>query len=359
LGIVEKKKKVVTRSRRSLVKDLERELAWSRFGLNLETRLGELMEVDHILQVFSDHLKECLPYDYLEIVLLPGTGGEDTPSDWVRNDTGYGGKLLRVLLSQEFIRGLRWRRHPQPIQVDGDPPFITNPDLLRIMNLQSGILVPLCQGTCAHGVIKLFFRQPTAFDADQQSWLTTIGAILYRALRRAAMFQKAQKLATIDGLTGLYNHRYFMEQLSKEFTRARRYRNWLSLIIVDIDYFKHYNDTNGHLAGDRVLKRVGRTIRQCVREMDLVARWGGEEFTLLLPEIDLQNAMVVAEKIRREIETQRFKNERKQPHGRLTISAGVADNASHLKNPKEMFNQADAALYRAKMEGRNRCAFAK
>jgi len=345
---------------KSQLQTVEHELAWTRFAFSLEERLGALLEPEPILQQFSHLLKERLAYDYLEVSRFGNAAGDDHElANWVRNDTGYGGKLLTIILSQKFLHGLRWRRNPLLVNPESPTLPVENPELLRVMNLQSGILVPLCQENCAHGVLKLFFQRQMAFTAEQQRWLKTSAAILVRSLMRAGLYQKAQKLATVDGLTGLYNHRYFMEQLHKEFARARRYRNWLSLIIVDIDYFKHYNDANGHLAGDRVLKKVANTIRICVREMDLVARYGGEEFALLLPEISGENGVIVAEKIRREVESQRFKNERRQPNGNLTISLGIAQNSPHLKSHREMFNLADAALYQAKLQGRNRCVFAK
>ena len=339
---------------------LQRELAWTHFGFILEEKLGELLEPEAILQEFSAQLKVRLPYDYLEVVIRRNSSLDDIePLSWVRNDTGYGGKLLTIILTEDFFRGLHRRRNPLILQAGNASAVVENPDLLRIMNLESGILIPLNQGRGSRGVLALYFQRGTHFTSELRNWLKICGSILYRALKRAAQYQKAQKMATIDGLTGLYNHRYFMDQFSKEFTRARRYRNWLSLIIVDVDFFKHYNDNNGHLAGDRALKKIAAAIRSCVREIDLVARWGGEEFALLLPEINVENGMIVAEKIRREIEALRFNNERKQPNGNLTVSLGVAQNSQHLKNHREMFNLADIALYRAKQEGRNRCAFAK
>ncbi len=340
--------------------ELEQELAWTRFSFELEEKLGCQLEPEQIFQIFSDLLKTQFACDYIEISLLGHSGNDEIPlTDWVRNDTGYGGKLLSIILAEEFLHGLRWRRNPLPVNLEEAAPLITNPELLRVMNLNTGILVPICQGKCSYGVVKIFFCRQVQFPANLQAWLTTCGSILCRALKRAYLYQKAQKMATIDGLTGLYNHRYFMEQLGKEFQRARRYRNWLALIVIDIDFFKYYNDANGHLAGDRALKKVAQTIKSSVREIDLVARWGGEEFALLLPENNLENGLIVAEKIRKEVETQRFKNERKQPNGSLTISLGVAQNSAQLKNHREMFNLADAALYRAKLEGRNRCASAK
>ncbi|MCX6641038.1 MAG: GGDEF domain-containing protein [bacterium] len=337
-----------------------RTLSLTSFNFELEQNLGHLFNPNEIVQIFGEMLKERLRYDYLEVTLqselLPI---ENVSPNWVRNDTGYGGRLLSIILKDSFSKTLARRRLPVVIHQEHCEEYIENPELLRIMSLNTGALTPLLLNGKSGGVLKIFFSGKTEFDAQLRDWLSTCGAILMRGLYWASRYQEAEKMATIDGLTGLYNHRYFMEQLQKEFTRARRYRNWLSLILIDIDYFKHYNDTNGHLAGDRVLMKVAKTIRASVREMDLVARWGGEEFALLLPEISLENGMIVAEKIRREVEVQRFANEQHQPGGLLTISLGVAANFPELKSYKEMFNKADAVLYQAKQSGRNRCVPAK
>jgi len=327
----------------------------------LEQSLGELMTPEAVLEAFGDMMKKQMNYDYLEITRSESALGVDGGdiANWVRNDTGYGGRLLSIILSPDCQRNLHRRRTPVLFSSMKKSHAVENPELLRVMNLQAGILLPLRQGNSVHGAVKVFFQRLMTWSAGQQKWLCTAAAILDRSLQRAALYQKAQKMATSDGLTGLYNHRFFMEQFHKEFARARRYRNWLSLIIVDIDYFKHYNDTNGHLAGDHALHKVANTIKNCVREMDIVARYGGEEFALLLPEISGENGVIVAEKIRREVEAQRFRNERQQPNGKLTISLGVAQNSPHLKSHREMFNLADAALYQAKSQGRNRCVFAK
>lgn len=341
-------------------KAVEQELFWTRFAFNLEEKLGDLIEPEAILQYFSDELKKHCPYDYLEVSILGNSGGEEIqPANWIRNDTGMGGKLLNVILKDEFLRGLSRRHIPQIVDLESGDHTVENPELLKIMNLGWGILVPLRQAKRTPGVMKLFFQRRLNLTADLKEWLGTCGSILYRSLYRSCRYQRAEKLATIDGLTGLYNHRYFMDQMAKEFVRARRYRNWLALILIDIDYFKHYNDTNGHLAGDKVLKKVAQLIKHTVREIDLVARWGGEEFALLLPENNVQNGMIVAEKIRREVESNHFKNEKKQPNGNLTISLGVSQNSPNLKSHREMFQLADTALYGAKHKGRNRCEIAK
>ena len=331
-----------------------------QFFFKLEEKLGGLQKPEETLQAFSDQLKARISYDYLEISFLTDSFEEDVePANWVRNDTGLGGKLLSIILKERFLRGLTRRRSALAVTPQKFESIIDNPELLRVMELQRGILIPLVLGSRTHGVMKLFFRRKLNFDAQMREWLITSGAMLSRSLIRSWRYLAAEKMATIDGLTGLYNHRYFMDQLRKEFTRARRYRNWLSLILIDIDNFKHYNDTNGHLAGNKVLIKIAKTIRKSVREMDLVARWGGEEFALLLPEINAKNGMIVAEKIRKEVENQRFRNEHKQPEGNLTISLGVAENSAKLKNYLELFNRADEALYHAKRSGKNRCASAK
>lgn len=342
------------------LREFQSTLAWTQFGFGLENKLGDFLAPEDMLQVFGEFLKKHLVYDYLEISIGPAASGNDIePLNMVRNDTGYGGKLLSIILKDRFQRSFSRRRHPVLVSHESCESIIDNPELMRVMELKKGVLVPLLYRDRACGVMKLFFQRDLLFTSDLKEWLATSGAILMRALLRTWRYQAAQKMATIDGLTGLNNHRYFMEQMQKEFSRARRYRNWLSLIIIDIDHFKEYNDINGHLAGDRVLKRVARTIRRSVREIDLVARWGGEEFALLLPEINIDNGMIVAEKIRKEVESQKYKNQRLQPMGNLTISLGVAVNSAELKSYRDLFKRADLALYRAKHEGRNRCVPAK
>lgn len=342
------------------LREFQNTLGWTQFGFELEKLLGDFLAPDDMVRVFSDFLKKHFVYDYLEISIWPATSpGDVEPLNMVRNDTGFGGELLSIILKDRFQRGFSRRRHPVLLNFENCESVIDNPELLRVMELQKGVLVPLLLNDRASGVMKLFFQRDLRFSSDMKTWLRTSGAILMQALSRTWRYQAVQKMATIDGLTSLYNHRYFMEQMQKEFSRARRYRNWLSLIIIDIDHFKEYNDLNGHLAGDRVLKRVARTIKRSVREIDLVARWGGEEFALLLPEISLENGMIVAEKIRKEVESQKYKNQRFQPMGNLTISLGVAVNSADLKSSRDLFKQADMALYRAKHEGRNRCVPAK
>lgn len=166
-----------------------------------------------------------------------------------------------------------------------------------------------------------------------------------------AYHEEIYRLTTIDGLTQVYNKRYFVETLEREIGRAQRYRRDLSLIMFDIDHFKNINDTYGHLAGDYVLKQLAAVIKSRIRREDILARYGGEEFSIILPEIDSYNAFQFAEKIRRLTEKAVFKFEDTEIP--VTISVGVASLSPDVHDPQEFIKLADQNLYEAKSKGRN------
>lgn len=168
------------------------------------------------------------------------------------------------------------------------------------------------------------------------------------------MKEEAVRLSYTDDLTGIYNHRFFIEQLALEVERQRRYSTPLSLLMIDIDYFKYYNDTNGHLAGDQVLKAIAILIQRGVRQSDIVARYGGEEFSAILINAGREKALEIAERVRRNVAEARFPNENAQPNKDLTVSVGVATFYAPLSTLTDLIREADHALYRAKKNGRNR-----
>ena len=163
--------------------------------------------------------------------------------------------------------------------------------------------------------------------------------------------EEIYRLTTIDGLTQIYNKRYFLETLEREISRAHRYRRELSLIMFDIDHFKKINDTYGHLAGDYVLKQLAGVIKSRIRREDIMARYGGEEFAIILPEIDQFNAGQFAEKIRKLVEKTLFKFE--DTRIPVTISVGVCSLAQENPNAADFIKVADDKLYQAKNNGRN------
>lgn len=165
---------------------------------------------------------------------------------------------------------------------------------------------------------------------------------------------RLERLAITDGLTGLHNHRHFQSLLAMEVTRQRRTRRAFSLLLFDVDHFKHYNDAHGHPAGDEVLRDVARLLRENVRAGDVVARYGGEEFVVLLYDTPLEAAQGTAEKLRATIAEHRFPHAQAQPLGRVSLSVGVATWPEHAEGALDLVEAADRALYRAKAAGRDR-----
>jgi len=162
-----------------------------------------------------------------------------------------------------------------------------------------------------------------------------------------------QEMANRDGLTGLYNHRYFHEQLSQDFLRARRYHETISCVLLDIDFFKKFNDTYGHQTGDVVLRALSEVIERSIRESDLAARYGGEEFALIMYHTDKAAATEAAERLRQMVEDHEVKDNGNVLH--VTISVGVATFPHEkIHDAKELIEFADQALYKAKENGRNR-----
>lgn len=165
--------------------------------------------------------------------------------------------------------------------------------------------------------------------------------------------EELRQLAITDGLTNLYNYRYFKDHLQQELNRARRHDLNVSIVMIDIDHFKHYNDTHGHPAGDVVLKGIAQLLKDNIRNIDLAARYGGEEFSLVLIETNKAAAKIVAEKIRKLVENHKFAYEDTQPLGRITISMGVSTFPEDGTDWETLVNVADKRLYLAKQAGRN------
>ncbi len=174
---------------------------------------------------------------------------------------------------------------------------------------------------------------------------------------RAAILEKAgqfEQLAITDPLTGLYNRRLLEGRLQEEFSRSERQGQSFCVIMADLDNFKIYNDICGHLAGDNALRKTASLLRRTAREMDVVTRYGGEEFCLILPGIGKKESVFVGDRIRRAIEMENFPGESHLPLGRLTISLGISAFPVDGVTANELIHAADLALYHAKALGRNR-----
>ncbi len=169
---------------------------------------------------------------------------------------------------------------------------------------------------------------------------------------RTKLLKKLEKLAITDALTKLYNSRHFFSELKSEIKRHSRYSHPLSLLILDIDFFKKYNDTWGHLEGDKVLMECGKTIKSCMRSMDSAYRYGGEEFAVILPETEIEEACIVGTRIKEAVSTQIFEPEPRKKQS-IYISLGATELVDG-DNVSTFIKRADKALYQAKETGRNK-----
>lgn len=198
---------------------------------------------------------------------------------------------------------------------------------------------------------KLVYERTEKLNHANQDLVRTAGQL---KLANEAL----QELARTDSLTGLSNRRHMTETLDFHFALARRGGRPISFAMLDVDFFKHYNDTNGHPAGDEVLRALSDLIRQRVRKTDIPCRYGGEEFAIMFPDTDGEQSLAVAEEVRRIVEEHAFPLEEKQPDGGLTVSIGVAVLDKGMEEVGDLIARADEALYKAKAEGRNRTILA-
>lgn len=219
-------------------------------------------------------------------------------------------------------------------------------------NFKSLIATPLVSEGKVSGIIRMDAASEFAYTQDDLRLLDIIASIAAVAIQNAYLYSRTQELAIRDGITGLFVRRYFMERFHEEIKRAARKKGTFSIILFDIDHFKEYNDEYGHTAGDLVLKHLSRTVSSMTREVDILARYGGEEIILLLVGMNKKEASVEANAIRKLIESRPLTLRRKE--SRVTVSAGVSNYPEDSILEEELIKVADERLYKAKAEGRNK-----
>ena len=217
----------------------------------------------------------------------------------------------------------------------------------------SEVAIPLIFDDKVLGVLSVETTDERTLQPYDLDLFRSLAGQMAMTIAHARYVEKVEKEAVTDGLTGLYNHRYFRFVLQQEFKRAVRYNRPLSMLMIDIDYFKHYNDTNGHPMGDRVLHSVANLIKNHCRDVDYVVRYGGEEFAVILPETNVEEAYHLAERIRQSISQYPFHNRQMQPNGEVTVSIGVSGYPIPASNHDELVDFADMALYAVKKDKRN------
>lgn len=230
----------------------------------------------------------------------------------------------------------------------------TSKDFRRLDTIGISLLAPVVMKGQVKGLICFGPRlKEDKYEEREMQQITILSNIISIAVNNASLYKDVEQLSYTDGMTDLHNFRYFELRLKEEVIRHARTKIGLSLLILDVDYFKNYNDTLGHPAGDQVLKMVGKILKDTARENDIVARYGGEEFAIILPAVDWEGALVLAERIRSNIEETKFKDEHVQPNGKLTVSIGEASLPGDSDQYEDLIKKADIALYQAKKLGRN------
>jgi diguanylate cyclase (GGDEF)-like protein len=309
------------------------------------TQVSGSLDLDETLQKIARGAAASADAASSTIILLDDLGEVSHVTDWevggieVRKDGGS----RRV-----------WETGRPVILPDfsAAPPGTVNPRLLEL-GRRAAVCLPLRVRERVRGVLWVHYNEPRRFaEEDMQllSYFTTQAAI---AIENARLFAETTRLANTDPLTGLYNHRYFYHLLETELKRARRYGRSLSLIMLDIDHFKQFNDRFGHLSGDEALRCLAQILRKNSRGVDMVARYGGEEFAIILPETDLPQGSIQAERLRAAAAEQEW------PESQLTISLGVAPLTAEMARAEDLVRDADRALYEAKDAGRNQVCLSR
>jgi len=269
-------------------------------------------------------------------------------------------------LTPEFVTTERWELHPggltERVVAGGEilfvndtenTPFSINPITLK-EGIRSLVCIPLKVQSRIVGILYLDDFVPREFDREKLKLLDVLASFAAMAIDNAQLHTRTRLMAITDALTGLYNHRYFQQMFGRELSRAKRYHKPLSLIMMDVDDFKKFNDTYGHPHGDKVLGAMGDILAEALRSTDFAFRYGGEEFIVLLPETDFPSALQVAERLRELVEHKSAGElQGIAPHG-VTASVGVASFPRDGETRDELLKSVDGLLYRAKECGKNR-----
>ncbi len=231
----------------------------------------------------------------------------------------------------------------------------------RNYKTKSFISYPISIGGRRIGLLNITDKLSGAsFDDVDLSLLEIVGPQIAVALERSEWQERAaqfQLMSITDPLTGLLNRRYLEERLTEELNRSKRYSYAMSCLMIDIDDFKKYNDRNGHQAGDVALKITAHSLKAVLRSADIACRYGGEEFCILLPQTNVSEAGVIAERMRQKVAETVYPQGKSQPMGRVSISIGISTFGRHIDTAESVIAAADRALYNAKSHGKNRIEF--
>jgi diguanylate cyclase (GGDEF)-like protein len=314
----------------------EREIAVNRIA----TAIRNSMELDSILQTAANEVGRSLNVRSCGVSIAGKLVGEPMTSFYFRPDRNADESTTEALLASIKTSAAEAARAPKSVSVDGDaaPPGTT-----------AHAIVPLIYQGDFVGILRAESDDPARVWADTELLLLhTVADQLTVAVKQAHLFAEMQQQALTDGLTGCYNRRSFDLQLQRDLHLATRMRQPISLIMIDLDHFKNINDRAGHEAGDLALCMLAEILRSELRAVDTAARFGGDEFAIILPQASIEGACIVAERLRVRIAQMDIPG-----HGPITASFGIASFPVHASSRDTIVVAADRALYKSKHSGRN------
>jgi diguanylate cyclase (GGDEF)-like protein len=332
----------------------------SNIGM-MTSEVGEIRELDGLFQLILNRSTEIVKAEQASLMILE----ESTKALSIKASKGVPGHLVRTLRLR-LGEGIAGR-----VLESGVPMLVTDIERdqrirqMKKMRYKTGsfISIPLVLKEHPIGVLNIADKiNGEIFNEDDLKIIKIFASQAVIAMERTELYQRSEEMKQIlitDHLTGLLNRRYFFERVTEEVTRAERHNNPLSLMMIDVDDFKKYNDMQGHPAGDDALRSIASLLRDTVRNIDFVARYGGEEFTVVLPQTTKQEAVVIGERLRGEVERFYIPHEEQLPLGKMTISIGLATYPEDARQVKSLIDAADKALYRAKDAGKNRMVLFK
>lgn len=311
------------------------------------------LEIDSVMRQVADQVQAVMEVDSFLLVLYDA--GNQLMDYVIQRDKGV--EFAREVLPISSGGASAWIvQHRRPLLVrHWDQEAAGFPFVSEVLGdpTQSYLGVPLVAGDRVIGVISAQKREPYAYDANDSRLLSAIAAQAALALENARLHQATRYQALHDSLTGAYNHAALLEQIAHEVGTARDYRHPTTLIMLDIDHFKTYNDTYGHVAGDIVLRRVVEGIQANIKSSDALGRWGGEEFGVVLPGVRAGDALAIAQRIRKTLAALDMTAPDGRPLPAPTVSQGIACYPDTAGNSSQLVDQADSALYQAKARGRD------
>ncbi|MEH2206213.1 MAG: PAS domain S-box protein [Nostoc sp.] len=344
---------------------LRQQAEGERLITEVTQQIRQSLNLEEVLNTTVNSIRQCLGSDSVAIYQLESDGS---------------GNFAAESLSDNYPQRLELTMHPFSLNQDFSYYYQGLPkvfhdiqesdfsadlfELLRLYQIKAAVIVPILNGEHLWGLLIAHqCAAPRYWQAFEVNLLQQLASQVAIAIHQSVLYQQVQaaneelqRLATLDGLTQIANRRRFDEYLEAEWQRLKREQLSLSLILLDVDFFKLYNDTYGHLGGDDCLRQLASALKNIIkRPADLIARYGGEEFAIILPNTEIQGAICVAQTVRQGVRDLAIPHAQSRVCDRVTVSLGVVSIVPNAGiSPPDLINAADKALYVAKQQGRNR-----